>query len=172
MSTTSYPKTAVVLVGHGAVPKDYPRDQIMRLKALESRRQSTGAAPTTEEIGLDEHVRSWPRTPSTDPYQVGLETLAASLVPLLPNVLFKLAYLEFCAPTLEDIVAEMVEAGATTILVAPSMLTPGGVHSEVDIPDILARLRERYPTVTLRYAWPFDMTRVAHLLADHLQQFA
>lgn len=171
MRMTSCSTTAVILVGHGAVPKDYPRDQVMRLKALEGRRQTTGAEPSSEEIDLDQKVRSWPRTPSTDPYQVGLETLAASLAPLLPNVIFKLAYLEFCAPTLEDIVDEVVTAGATTILVAPSMLTPGGVHSEVDIPHILDRLREQYPSVTLRYAWPFDMTRVAHLLAEHLQQF-
>jgi sirohydrochlorin cobaltochelatase len=169
--TTSCPTTAVILVGHGAVPKDYPRDRIMRMKALEGRRQTTGEAPTSEEIDLEHGVRSWPRTPATDPYQTGFESLAASLSPLLPHVLFKLAYLEFCAPTLEETVNDVVSAGATTVLVAPSMLTPGGVHSEVDIPQILDRLRERYPAVTLRYAWPFDMSRVAHLLAEHLQQF-
>jgi sirohydrochlorin cobaltochelatase len=171
VNTISCPKTAVILVGHGAVPKDFPRDQVTRLKALEGRRQTTGEAATLEEIDLDHRVRSWPRTPATDPYQTGFETLAASLSPLLPGVLFKLAYLEFCNPTLEETVDEVVAAGATTVLVAPSMLTPGGVHSEVDIPQILLRLREQYPTITLRYAWPFDMTRVAHLLAEHLQQF-
>jgi sirohydrochlorin cobaltochelatase len=46
------------------------------------------------------------------------------------------------------------------------------VHSEVDIPQTLRRLQSLYPHVTLRYAWPFDMTRVAQLLAEHLQQFA
>lgn len=143
----------------------------MRLKALEGRRQTTGEAPTPEEIDLEHRVRSWPRTPATDPYQTGFETLATSLSPLLPDVLFKLAYLEFCAPTLEETVDNVVAAGATTVVVVPSMLTPGGVHSEVDIPQILDRLREQYPAVMLHYAWPFDMTRVAHLLAEHLQPF-
>jgi hypothetical protein len=34
-------KTAVVLVGHGGVPKDYPRELVNRLKALEAQRRAT-----------------------------------------------------------------------------------------------------------------------------------
>jgi sirohydrochlorin cobaltochelatase len=100
-----------------------------------------------------------------------LETLAETLRPLLPEVLLAVAYLEFCVPTLEEMVDNLIVAGATDIVVVPSMLTPGGVHSEVDIPAILERLRSQYANVTLGYAWPFDVPLLAHLLAEHLRPF-
>ena len=51
------------------------------------------------------------------------------------------------------------------------MFTPGGSHSEVEIPEALATLRRKHPEIILRYAWPFDLDRVAGLMADQLQRF-
>lgn len=76
----------ILLVGHGAVPKDYPRDAVTRLRALEAQRRVSGDPPSDEERGLETRLRRWPRTPETDPYQAGLETLASHLQPLLPKV--------------------------------------------------------------------------------------
>jgi sirohydrochlorin cobaltochelatase len=84
----------------------------------------------------------------------------------------KLAYLEFSAPTLPEAIEDLRQTGILTVLVIPSMMTPGGVHSEVDIPQIVEQLQTAYPEMTLRYAWPFDVTKIAHLMADHVQQFA
>jgi sirohydrochlorin cobaltochelatase len=58
---------AVVLVGHGGVPRDYPRDRLLRLRGLEARRRATGAPVSVEEAALDAELRHWPRTPATDP---------------------------------------------------------------------------------------------------------
>jgi sirohydrochlorin cobaltochelatase len=164
--------TALVLVGHGAVAKDCPRDLVRQLKALEGRRQTTGTPPTPEEKALEDRIRRWPRTPANDPYGAGCEQLIHFLRPLLPEMTLKLAYLEFSAPTLDEVVADLWQTGVTTVLVVPSMMTPGGVHSEVDIPQIVDQLQTSYPEMTLRYAWPFDLTRIAQLMADHVQQFA
>lgn len=172
MATTLSAETALVLVGHGSVAKDCPRDLVKQLKALEGRRQQTGEPPTPEEIALENRIRHWPRTPANDPYGAGCERLIASLRPLLPDMVLKLAYLEFSAPTLEDVVEEQRQSGVNTVLVVPSMMTPGGVHSEVDIPQIVDALQAAHPEMTLRYAWPFDLSKVAQLMADHVQQFA
>lgn len=164
-------KKGIVLVGHGAIAKDCPRELITQLKALEGRRGETRTPPTEQELALEARIRHWPRTPETDPYRVGLEALAEALRPLLPGVLLAVAYLEFCAPTLEEMVDDLIVAGATDIVVVPSMLTPGGVHSEVDIPAILERLRSQYAKVTLDYAWPFEVRLLSRLLAEHLSPF-
>ena len=164
-------KKAIVLIGHGAVAKDCPRELVMQMKTLEARRQTSGGEATKQELELDARIRQWPRTPATDPYQAGLESFASSLQSLVNGAQVAEAYLEFCAPTLEQVVDDLVSAGVTRVIVVPSMLTPGGVHSEVDIPEILARLRTQYPHVALRYAWPFDLSSVAHMLAEHLLQF-
>ena len=87
------------------------------------------------------------------------------MVPLL------LAYNEFCAPAVEDAVAELAASGVTQITVVPTMLTPGGSHSEIEIPETLDGLRARYPQLDLRYAWPADLDLLARMLADHLKIF-
>ena len=105
------------------------------------------------------------------PYQSGLETVAAQLQANLGDVLFAVAYNEFCAPTLEESLEELIKSGATRITVTTTMFTPGGSHSEIEIPEILAHLRRRHPGVELRYAWPFDMNLIAIMLAAQVKQF-
>ena len=144
----------------------------MKLKRLEGQRRAAKLPPSAEEIEVDAQIRQWPRTPETDPYQAGLEAVAAHLRTELDGALFAVAYNEFCAPTLEESVAQVIAKGATYITVTTTMVTPGGSHSELEIPEILDHLRSRYPAVELRYAWPFDMQHVAQMLAQQVRRFA
>ena len=119
---------------------------------------------------LDATIRNWPRRTDNDPYKIGLEQLAATLRPLLTTDLFLIAYNEFCRPSIPDAIDHAVQQGAQRILAVPSMLTPGGIHSEIDIPRALAEARTRHPGVTIDYVWPFDLRQVATLLAVHITQ--
>lgn len=162
------PSSVVILVGHGAPPSDFPRDEISKLKALEGRRRATGAPMSAEERALDEKIRHWPRTDATDPYRAGMTKLAAALAAEVAPRRLVVAYNEFCAPSLDDAIREEAARGATRIDVVPSMLTPGGVHSEVEIPETIAAMLSELPHLIIRYAWPFDMAAVARLLCGHL----
>ncbi|MFT3776290.1 MAG: CbiX/SirB N-terminal domain-containing protein [Minicystis sp.] len=110
-------------------------------------------------------MRAFPRTAENDPYREGLLALAAALRPLLDGAALHVAFNEFCAPTIEDAIATAVAGGARVITVVPSMLTPGGVHSEVEIPEAIAHARARFPEAQIRYAWPFDLQAIARMLA-------
>ena len=162
----------IVLVGHGGIPKDYPADLVTKLKRLESQRRKAGTPKSIEELKLDSKIRRWPRTSATDPYQLGLEAVADALRPQLNGALLAVAYNEYCAPTLEESVEQLIRKGATHITVATTMLTPGGSHSEVEIPEILDDLRPRHPGIELRYAWPFDLQLVANTLAEQVRRFS
>ncbi|HMF85720.1 MAG TPA: CbiX/SirB N-terminal domain-containing protein [Nitrospiraceae bacterium] len=162
----------VILVGHGGIPKGCPQELVTKLKRLEAQRRAAKMPPSLEEIELDGKIRQWPRTPEADPYQSGLEAVAAQLRAKLGEVLFAVAYNEFCAPTLEDSVKELIKKGATHITVTTTMFTPGGSHSEIEIPEILDHMRPQYPGVDLRYAWPFDLERVANTLAEQVKRFS
>jgi sirohydrochlorin cobaltochelatase len=164
-------KKGVVLVGHGGIPKDCPQELITKLKRLEAQRRAAKLSPSEEEIELDRTIRRWPRTDGTDPYRRGLEAVAAELRPLLDGILFAVAYNEFCAPTLEEAVKDLVRQGATQITVTTTMFTPGGSHSEIEIPEVLAQLQPRHPGIELRYAWPFDLQLVAQTLAGQLRRW-
>jgi sirohydrochlorin cobaltochelatase len=168
MNQTNSHKKAVILVGHGASAKDCPRELVMRWKALEAQRHRTGGKPSPEEMELDLRIRRWPRTAQNDPYKTGLESLAEHLRTGLNGTALAVAYNEFCFPSLEEAVEDMTAGGMTEISVIPTMMTPGGVHSEVEIPAILEKLRKRHPAAKIHYAWPFDLSRVAQLLTDHL----
>jgi len=165
------PVNGVILVGHGGIPKGCPQELVTKLKRLEAQRRAAKQPPTAEELELDTKIRQWPRTPETDPYQSGLEAVAAKLKPRLDDALFAVAYNEFCAPTLEESVEELVKKGATRITVTTTMFTPGGSHSEIEIPEVLDQLRLQYPDVELRYAWPFDLKLVADTLAEQVKRF-
>lgn len=161
----------VVLVGHGGIPRDCPQELVTRLKRLEAHRRAAKQPPSAEEMELDSRIRRWPRTDATDPYRSGLEAVAAALRPRLGDVLFAIAYNEFCAPSLEEAVEALIAQGATQITVTTTMFTPGGSHAEIEIPEILERLKTQHPGVTLRYAWPFDLEQVASTLAQQLKRF-
>lgn len=161
----------VILVGHGGIPKGCPQELVTKLKRLEAQRRAAKMPPSPEELELDSKIRQWPRSSETDPYQSGLEAVAARLRANLGDVLFAVAYNEFCAPTLEGSVEDLIKKGATHITVITTMFTPGGSHSEIEIPEILDHLRPQYPGVELRYAWPFDLRQIAHMLTEQIQRF-
>ncbi len=162
---------AVILVGHGGLPKDCPREIIQQFKQLERERKTSGKPVTAQERDLEKRIREWPRTAENDPYKAGLEQLAERLEPLLEGADLVLAYNEFCAPTVEDAVADLAMRKVSHITVVPTMLTPGGSHSEIEIPEILDDLRVRHPSLEIRYAWPTDLDLMARMLANHLKKF-
>jgi sirohydrochlorin cobaltochelatase len=164
-------RRAVVLVGHGGVPRDYPRERLTQLRGLEARRRLTKAPPSPEEVALETELRQWPRTPATDPYQAGLKSLAAHLRPLLEPARLVLAYNEFCAPTVAEAVRALATGGVTDIVAVPSMFTPGGVHAEIDIPETIDALRAEFPHLSVRYAWPFGGEHLAGFFVEHLRRF-
>ncbi len=159
----------ILLVGHGGLPDDCPEELVGKFKRLEMARRKAGGAPTEEEINLDRQIRHWPRTAESDPYQAGLERVGEHLSRLLGATPVKLAYNEFCAPSIEEAAAEMIAGGAGDIIVLTTMFTPGGSHSELEVPEIIEELRRRHPGASIRYAWPYDLDRVAELLLGQIE---
>jgi sirohydrochlorin cobaltochelatase len=161
----------VVLVGHGAPATDCPPQLVGELMALEWRgsQPSDGHHLAGRAAELDAKIRSWPRHAGNDPYKTGVERLAETLRPLLPTSLLAVGYNEFCRPTIAEAINAVIRQGATRVLVLPTMLTPGGVHSERDIPVALEDVRRAHPDVAIEYLWPFDLSAVAALLASHIQ---
>jgi sirohydrochlorin cobaltochelatase len=161
---------AVVLIGHGAPATDCPPELIGELMSLEWRAgHSPGAAPSGRAAALDAQIRDWPRHAGNDPYKAGLERVAQALRPRLPTALFAIGYNEFCRPSIAEAIEQVIRQGATRVFVVPSMLTPGGLHSEHDIPKALEVVRRAHPAVTIEYVWPFRTSEVAALLAAHIQ---
>lgn len=162
-------KKGVLLVGHGGLPSDCPQEMVARFMHLEKTRQRTGANPTREELEIDRQIRLWPRTEETDPYQAGLKQVQERLAPRLGGMPLKLAYNEFCAPSVQEAAEQMVADGVEHITVLSTMFTPGGSHSEREIPEIVETLRGRHPKIRFTYAWPYNLDQGADLLARQVE---
>jgi sirohydrochlorin cobaltochelatase len=160
---------AIVLVGHGGIATDTPPHLIAELKQLEADRRRRGEAqPSAREIEVDRLVREWPRSAETDPYKAGLEAVATALRGRLGRRRLEVAYNEFCAPSMRDAIARLAREGATRITVVTTMFTPGGSHSEVEMPAEIASIRRDHPGVDITYAWPYHLDGVADFLLAHI----
>ena len=95
----------VILIGHGGTSSETPRELVRELMQLEKRREP-GTPMSEREAELDEKIRHWPRTPETDPYKFGLERIGETLRPKVAPAELRLAFNEFCAPSIEAAVAE------------------------------------------------------------------
>jgi sirohydrochlorin cobaltochelatase len=162
-------KEAVVLIGHGGFPADFPRPLISELKRLEGERQARKLpAMSAREAELEKQVREWPRTRETDPYKFGVEEIAEKLAPKLGGRRLVTAYNEFCAPSVEDAIEGLVRDGFGRIVLISTMFTRGGIHAECEIPGIVLETRKKHPGVAVEYAWPFDADFIAGFLAEQL----
>ena len=168
-------KTTIVLVMHGVPPRDFPRREIAELMALQNRLEH-GAVPPPERPAaearfaeLDARVRSWPRSAENDRFYMASQELAAELTRATGSEVV-LGFNEFCAPALPDALDAAAAGGATRVVVITPMLTPGGEHSEVEIPAHVADAQARHPAVEFAYAWPYAMADVAAFLAQRIAQ--
>ena len=69
---------------------------------------------------------------------------------------------------MDEAIDTLASEGVRKVSVVPTMLTPGGSHSERDVPELLERARRRHPDIQIVYAWPFDPDRIAELIASQL----
>jgi len=160
---------AIILIGHGGIPKNYPSEKVSRLRMLEAQRQKNQTPITKEERILDNEIRYFPRTKENDLFHFGTLEIADHLRAQLDNIKLVVAYNEFCAPSIEDATTALIAEGYNDITFLSTMFTRGGVHSEHEIPEIIEYLKTKYPTAKLKYAWPFDGNLIAEFLFKQLK---
>ena len=129
------PKQAVILIGHGGLPNDIPKEVVEDFMKIHKQRIRRGTPITSEEKDLETTIRNWERTPESDPYKIGLEKLADHLDPRLDGYILKTAYNEFCFPSIEQAADQLAEENITKVILITTMITPGGLHSEREITE-------------------------------------
>jgi sirohydrochlorin ferrochelatase len=66
------------------------------------------------------------------------------------------AFLELASPTIEEAFARCISRGATHIKVIPLLLL-AAVHAKKDIPEVLSKVQEKYPDVTVQCGSPIGV---------------
>ncbi|WP_304450756.1 sirohydrochlorin chelatase [Nocardiopsis sp. YSL2] len=70
---------------------------------------------------------------------------------LRPGLDVRVCYLDHTAPSAEEALDDLAASGAGEVVVLPTLLT-AAFHSKVDLPGVLAGVRERSPWLRVRYA--------------------
>ncbi|MES2611939.1 MAG: CbiX/SirB N-terminal domain-containing protein [Pseudomonadota bacterium] len=84
---------------------------------------------------------------SRDPlWRAPMEAVSARIAQAHPDRPVACAYLELCAPTLADAVAQLVVQGARQVTVVPMFLGTGK-HAREDLPVLVEQLRASHPGV-------------------------
>lgn len=168
-------KNAIVLVMHGVPPRDFPRREISELMGLHARLAQPHMPPLERAAAearfaeLDHQVRTWPRSAQNDPFFAASQELAHELTGASGYEVY-LGFNEFCAPDVPAALDAAAASGATHVTVVTPMMTPGGDHSDVEIPAQVAAAQRLHPGVTFIYAWPYRMRDVAGFLAQQVRQ--
>jgi sirohydrochlorin ferrochelatase len=50
------------------------------------------------------------------------------------------------------------------------MMTRGGEHSEIEIPQAVKAAQKKYPQTSFIYIWPFDTEEVAEFLSSQIKK--
>ena len=59
------------------------------------------------------------------------------------------AFLELTEPTIPEGVSELIDAGATEVVVLPYFLAPG-THVVDDVPELIGEAKDHYPAVSFK----------------------
>ena len=163
-------KNVIVLAMHGAPPNEVSQREVIELVGLHQAMEHAPALVRAMLEGhyrsLDAKIRAWPRTAHNDPFWAGSQELAEHLRSASGSEVI-VGFNEFCAPTLDAALDQAAKQAEQVIVVTP-MMTRGGEHSEVEIPNSVKRAQERHPAVTFQYAWPLDISEVASFLAAQI----
>ena len=167
-------KTVIVLVMHGAPPRDFSRPRLGEFFALHARLGQVAEAEKQSLLArfepLEREIRSWPRTPENDPFYTFSQELACELAAVTGNEVI-VGYNEFCAPDVPLALERAVELGAGRIMVVTPMMTRGGEHAETEIPALIREFGSLHPEIEIKYAWPFEKSEIAVFLKQHLLRF-
>ena len=79
-------------------------------------------------------------------------------------------YNEFCAPTVDEAIQSVIDDGANTVFVLPTMLLQGSSHTESEIRTAVSEARRKHPEGRVEYAWPFSQERMVSLFAGQVRE--
>jgi sirohydrochlorin cobaltochelatase len=168
------PKAVIVLAMHGSLPLDFPEAEMAEFMGLHSQLghkwgPEAGAQNLRYDV-LDAKMRAWPRTGQNDPFYAGSQELAKRLRQE-SGLEVIIGFNEFCAPTLDEALERAAAREASKIVVLTPMMTRGGEHSAVDIPEAIRRAQQKFPAQKIIYAWPFATEDVARFLSTQVTRF-
>jgi len=121
-------------------------------------------------LAIEKKMKNWVRTKDNDHYYTSSIEIGKQLEKIIGCETF-IGFNEFCNPSVKDALLQALESNPKAIYVTTPMITPGGEHSEIDIPETIKLISKDYPKTKIIYAWPFALPEVADFLANQIRKY-
>ena len=153
-------KIKIVLAMHGSPPNDFPMQEMAFFYGIHLREEHDPAgvdeASKQRAHAIEEKMKSWPRTADNIQQVTGIETFVG--------------FNEFCNPTIQAVLLKAIKTSPEKIFITTTMVTPGGDHQEVEIPEAINEIAQQYPAIEFTYVWPYDLRAVASFIGNHIMK--
>jgi sirohydrochlorin cobaltochelatase len=157
----------LILVAHGQFPKDVPNEISNKYFSLMSKRRNEEEEKEFKE--LEKSILEWPRNEENDPYWYNVKRLAEELKKKSKFKEVRISFLEFCAPLFSEVLEKACKEDYDRIFVVSTMFTPGGIHSEKDIPEVIEEMKKKY-NKNIIYVWPFKIEDIAEFILKYIEK--
>jgi sirohydrochlorin cobaltochelatase len=114
----------------------------------------------------------WPRNENNDAYWAGFMKVVKEVEKTNKYSSVHPAFNEMCAPTVDEALNEALKTNPDEILITSIMVTPGGGHSEHDIPKTIEAFKKKNPSIKVVYAWPYDPADISNMLIGQLNKYS
>lgn len=79
-------------------------------------------------------------------------------------------FLELASPSIEEAFERCISRGASEIKVIPLLLLTAG-HAKKDIPEVLSKIKEKYPSVAVQYGRPIGVhEKMIDIISERLYE--
>src|SRR5579875_1335490 len=111
-------RKAILLVGKGNPPKDYPKEKFLEYIKLKFNLEKIDEASRKRFEELDQEIKKWPRNANNDPSYFNIVNLCEELRYALGFVT-DFAFENYCSPTLSEAIYDLISRGFYSIIVVP-----------------------------------------------------
>jgi len=157
-------RRAIILVSKGSIPKDFPKEKIMEYLSLKFEVSKGGDMKRMKE--LEEELKKWPRNPENDPAYFAIINLCEELRFVL-GYETQFAFENYCSPSLEETLQEIIRKGYTSIIVVPLDFLTGLDENSLNIIEKIKN--ENFVEISI--AWPYKIGHQADFIATHILSF-
>ena len=163
-------KKVLILIGHGDIPLDFPKEKFkeyLRLRSL----YKVGSLNEEEKnkfFEIEENLKNWERNEVNDTHYFELKKFSEALEKEL-NIKVTFAFNEFCAPSIEE-KFESIKNEYEEIYFLPTIIF-GGHHTQIEIKNKIEKLKKENPYKKIFYIYPFKVSFIKDFFIKVIKEF-
>lgn len=163
-------KKVVILIGHGDIPSDFPKEKLKEYFRLRSlyRIGSLNEKEKKYFLELEKELKKWKRNKSNDHHYFKLKKLSRFLKKEL-NINVDFAFNEFCYPDIKEKFENIKHKYDEFYFL--STLIFGGKHSDIEIKEKIVNLKKENPDKKIFYISSFKEDLLKEFFVKIIKEF-